>query len=202
LRLTLPHVEVTVALAAFDKASPNQRASKYSLTTSKSLIKAHWHAAPVFMGDLKCLAALATLSAATSGQSLVPIDFLFDAMLIRRKDPMEPREMQYEDVITVIDCFYKAANALGSKWPETIEHKGMGKHGARKKTYGKAKAQEKKAAEEARDDEELGEDAALAAKPSLKGGEMDRLAGMFEKKGGVKDNEMVENGEDEEDAVR
>jgi hypothetical protein len=80
----------------------------------------NWHVKRVFQADAKCLAAVAILAGATSGQALVVEDLLVDAMLKRRRRDGTTTGLQEEDVRKVVREVYERAGAMGSVWPGMV----------------------------------------------------------------------------------
>lgn len=202
MRLTLPHDDIVVALADIGSANAQKMKAKYSVSSSQRIIAENWFVKKQFRCDLECLAAIAALSGATSGQAVAVEDALVRAMLFMHERGGTSDGLQEEDVRAVVRALYTKAGALGSKWPETKQHKFINKHGAQKKAYAKTKGKEKMTAFDVTADEDLGQDAAEAARPGLKMDEVDELAWRLGK-ASVPDNKMLESdSEDEEDEVR
>jgi hypothetical protein len=195
LRLTLPYSDVLAALSDLDNATAHQMKSKYSLRSSQRIMAGHWFVKEVFKGDNKCFAATAILAGATSGQSLVVEDMLFDTMLSRRQREGSSSGLQEEDVGAVILALYTDAGALDSEWPDTKAHNATKKHGEQSKAYGAFKKQQNMAAKLS----EMGEDAASTARPGAKDPEVDELAGRLGR-AAMPDNQIPES--EDEDEVR
>jgi hypothetical protein len=196
LRLTLPYADVVAALANLENANAHQLKTTYSLRNSQRIIASHWFVKEAFKCDNKCLAAMAILAGAMSGQSLVVEDMLFDAMFARRQREGTLSSVQEEDVRAVILALYTDAGALDSKWPETKVYKAIGKSGEQHKAYGASKKKEAIVAKLG----EMGEDAAEAAMPGAKDPMVDELAGRLGK-ASVPDNYIIESDEEDEDEV-
>jgi hypothetical protein len=186
-------------LAAISAASPDVLKTKYSLTASQRIIEGHWYSKKTAVVDQKCLAALAVLSAATSGQYVVAEALLVDALIHRRQRDGATDGTCEEDVRAVIQAVYAKAGALGSEWPESKDNKSIAAHGKKMEAYKGNKGKEK----EARREWDMGADAAEALRPSRKGKEVDGLAGRSGR-ASVPDNRMPDSEEEEEedDAVK
>jgi hypothetical protein len=76
----------------------------------------NWHVKRMFQADAKCLAAVAILAGAMSGQALVVEDLLVDAMLERRRRDGTTTGLHEEDVRKVVREVYERAGATGSVW--------------------------------------------------------------------------------------
>jgi tagatose-1,6-bisphosphate aldolase non-catalytic subunit AgaZ/GatZ len=74
----------------------------------------------MFQADVNCLAAVAILTGATSGQALVVEDLLIDATLDRRRRDGTTTGLHEEDVRKVVREVYERAGATGSVWPGMV----------------------------------------------------------------------------------
>jgi hypothetical protein len=197
LRLTLPHSEVLAALSELEQAKAHQMRTKYSRAASRRIIAGHWHVENISECSEKCLATIAILSGATSGQPLVVQDELVFEMVRRREREGNDDGLQEEDVRAVIRAFYEQAGVLGSKWPETGKvHVGIARHGEKRGAYSKAKMKDSRILHQS----EMGEEAAEAADPGAEDVEVNELAGRLGNTV-VPDNRMLES-DSEEDPVR
>jgi hypothetical protein len=142
LRLTLPHTAILAALTGLDNNfSATNTKFKYSTSSSGRTILANWDVTRKARTDTKCLAALAILPNATSGQVGVVGNLLGYAMLGRDGTMTD---LQIEDVRGVIEEVYVMAGAVGSVWPG--------------KNKGKGKGKERAVDDEEEEEEEMGED--------------------------------------------
>ncbi|KAH7068629.1 hypothetical protein FB567DRAFT_540850 [Paraphoma chrysanthemicola] len=155
--------------------------TKYSLSASQRIIAANWLVKKTAQTTQKCLALLAILSSATSGQYLLVWDQLQAAMVFRWRNTLDQENvLKEEDVRATIEALYAAAGALGSEWPETRDDRLIGKRVEKMKGWSENKNVEKKVVRDGELREELGDEAAIAAR-STKRGEMDELVGRMEK---------------------
>jgi hypothetical protein len=76
----------------------------------------NWHVKRMFQADAKCLAAVAILAGAMSGQALVVEDLLVDAMLKRRRRDGTTTGLQEEDVRKLVEEVSERTGATGSVW--------------------------------------------------------------------------------------
>lgn len=200
VRLTLPHEDVKAALAEIAKATPQVLKTSFSLRASQRIAEGHWNVKKDAACGHKCLAMLATLSAAISGQYLVVEDILTDAMIFRCQRSSVWDGITEEDVRAAVTALYEKAGAVGSSWPETKHIKGMNGHGNKKKSYAGNKKKKKEVAHDMEAVEVMGEDAAKAAMPSTKDAEVVELAGRLSK-ATVPDMTMVDSESEDEDPV-
>ncbi|KAH8725146.1 hypothetical protein GQ44DRAFT_616888, partial [Phaeosphaeriaceae sp. PMI808] len=202
LRLTLPQDDIVAALANLVNPTAKKMKTTYSYNQSERVIAGHWFVKRTFRCEAKCLAALAILSGATSGQSSLVEDYLKKAMMLRNHCYGTSDDTLLEgDVRAVISAFYEKAAMTVSTRPDTKASKAIDKRDTRRKAYSRARYGEKKVAADAAAIEDIGEDAAEAAYPCTKATEVGKLAGQLEKDIAL-DIYMEGDIEDDEDPVR